>query len=208
MTSLIDPTKPIAGNPTTASVRDNFNTAKTEITSLQLSRILRIANVAPTIEIFQQIASNDTLQVIQFNSTTFRNPDDNTVYEFDGVNNEIIFHETGWYEASVSLHVDRKVASGADATFHIWSQLKTPGGSFSNFPDSLRSRTLPSTSAVSRNFSTIAFISKIMVADSRLRWVQATNDATKQIGVVSYPPVGIYPGAPGIIFSVQKLGDL
>lgn len=208
MTSAIDPSKPISGNPTTQSVRDNFLAAKNEIDDLQLSKILRLSHAAPTTEIFQQITASDTLQVIQFNQQTFLNPNDTSVYEWDSVNNEIIFHQTGWYAASVSIHVDRKIASGADATFHIWSQLKVPAGSFSNFPDSLRSRTIPATSAVSRNFSTIAFVSKIMVADSRLRWVQATNDATKQIGIVSYPPTGIYPGAPGIIFSVEKLGEL
>lgn len=35
MTSLIDPTKPVAGTPTTASVRANFAAAKTEIEALQ-----------------------------------------------------------------------------------------------------------------------------------------------------------------------------
>ncbi|MCX7067342.1 MAG: hypothetical protein NTW85_06590 [Methylococcales bacterium] len=37
MTSAIDATKPIAGTPTTQSVRDNFATAKAEITALQTS---------------------------------------------------------------------------------------------------------------------------------------------------------------------------
>ncbi len=35
MTSAIDPTKPVAGNPTTQSVRDNFAAAKSEIEALQ-----------------------------------------------------------------------------------------------------------------------------------------------------------------------------
>lgn len=35
MTSTIDPTKPITGNPTTESVRDNFQAAKDEIENLQ-----------------------------------------------------------------------------------------------------------------------------------------------------------------------------
>ncbi len=35
MASNIDPSKPITGNPTTQSVRDNFNAAKQEIESLQ-----------------------------------------------------------------------------------------------------------------------------------------------------------------------------
>ncbi|MGL4230126.1 MAG: hypothetical protein ACRCWJ_02060, partial [Casimicrobium sp.] len=37
MPSAIDPTKPITGNPTTASVRDNFAAAKSEIEALQAS---------------------------------------------------------------------------------------------------------------------------------------------------------------------------
>lgn len=36
MTSAIDDTKPVAGNPTTASVRNNFSLAKDEISALQL----------------------------------------------------------------------------------------------------------------------------------------------------------------------------
>jgi len=35
MTSAIDPTKPVFGNPTTESVRDNFQIAADEITALQ-----------------------------------------------------------------------------------------------------------------------------------------------------------------------------
>lgn len=35
MTSAIDPTKPVTGNPTTQSVRDNFQAAKDEIEALQ-----------------------------------------------------------------------------------------------------------------------------------------------------------------------------
>lgn len=35
MTSLIDPTKPTTGSPTTASVRENFARARTEIEELQ-----------------------------------------------------------------------------------------------------------------------------------------------------------------------------
>jgi hypothetical protein len=35
MTSNIDPTKPVAGNPSTADVRANFQTAANEISALQ-----------------------------------------------------------------------------------------------------------------------------------------------------------------------------
>lgn len=208
MTSLIDVTKPIAGNPTTQSVRDNFAAAKNEIESLQLARTLRLAHVATTVEIFQQVASDNTLQVIQFNQTTFKNPNDNTIFEFDAGNNEIILHETGWYNFSVSVHIDRKTTSGADATWSFWTQLKPPLGSFSDFPDSLRKVTLQASAGITNRFVGFSIVSRSTVADSRLRLVQAASDATRQLGVVSYPPTGIYPGAPGIIVSLQKIGPI
>ena len=42
MTSAIDPTVPVAGSPTTASVRANFLTAKNEITALQAATAITI----------------------------------------------------------------------------------------------------------------------------------------------------------------------
>jgi hypothetical protein len=208
MTSTIDATKPITGNPTTQSVRDNFASAKAEIESLQLARVFRLAHVAPTVEIFQQCAVNDVAQVIQFNQQTFKNPNDNSVYELDVANHEIIFHQTGWYSFSVSIHIDRKSTSGADATWAAWSQLKLPAGAFTDFPDSLRKRTMAASAAIQSQFVGLTTISRITVADSRLRIVQACSDVSKQIGVVSYPPVGVYPSAPGIIMCLDKLGDL
>lgn len=208
MTSLIDPSKPISGNPTTQSVRDNFLIAKNEIESLQLVRAIRLAHVATSVEIFQQCATDNTLQVIQFNQVTFKNPNDNTVFEFDSGNNEIVIHETGWYSFSVSVHIDRKTTAGADATWNFWTQLKPPLGSFSDFPDSLRKVTLQASAGVTNRFVGFSIVSKTTVADSRLRLVQAASDASRQLGVVSYPPTGIYPGAPGIIVSLQKIGGL
>ncbi len=38
MSSNIDATKPVAGNPTTQSVRDNFSAAKIEIEALQTGK--------------------------------------------------------------------------------------------------------------------------------------------------------------------------
>lgn len=208
MTSLIDATKPIAGNPTTQSVRDNFAAAKSEIEELQLVHAIRLAHVATTVEIFQQCATDNTLQVVQFNQVTFRNPDDNTRFEFDSGNNEIIIHETGWYNFSVSVHIDRKTTSGADSTWNFWTQLKPPLGSFSDFPDSLRKVTMQASAAVANRFVGFSVISRTTIADSRLRLVQAASDASRQLGVASYPPTGIYPGAPGIIVSLEKIGDL
>src|SRR3954468_17238915 len=46
MTSAIDPTVPVAGNPTTVSVRTNFATAASEITALQSQQSTNTTNIA------------------------------------------------------------------------------------------------------------------------------------------------------------------
>jgi hypothetical protein len=46
MASTIDATKPVSGNPTTQSVRDNFSAAKTEIEALQTTTAANTAAVA------------------------------------------------------------------------------------------------------------------------------------------------------------------
>lgn len=48
MTSAIDATKPIAGTPTTQSVRDNFAAAKSEILALQAVDLLLAPLAAPS----------------------------------------------------------------------------------------------------------------------------------------------------------------
>ena len=48
MASSIDITKPISGNPTTLSVRDNFSAAKTEIDALQTAQALQAPIASPT----------------------------------------------------------------------------------------------------------------------------------------------------------------
>ena len=45
MTSAIDPSKPVAGNPTTQSVRDNFTASKSEIEALQATAISAVGTV-------------------------------------------------------------------------------------------------------------------------------------------------------------------
>lgn len=208
MTSAIDATKPITGSPTTQSVRDNFLLAKNEITDLQLVKALRLAHSAPTVEIFQQCAVNNTPQVIQFNQLTFKSPNDTTVFDFDDGLDEIIFTKSGWFSVSVSVHIARKINAGADATWSIHSQLKEPAGSFSDFPDSLRRFTLAAGTATASRFVTVAFVSRAPVAGSRLRWMQTCSDVTREVGVISLPPAAPLPGAPGIIFSIERLGDI
>lgn len=208
MTSAIDATKPVTGEPTTQSVRDNFTAAKSEISYLQTPRLLRAANVAPTTEIFQPCVTNNTPQVIEFNQETFKAPSDTSVFEWDSVNNEFVFSEAGWYQSSISLQLVRKVNSGSDANWALHSQLKVPAGSFTNFAHSLRQRTLAAGTANVNVTMTVAFVSKIDVAGTRLRWMQTCTDVTRNVGVVSSAPVGVLPGAPGVVFSVHKIYTL
>lgn len=66
MTSLINPLYPVAGSPTTQSVRDNFNAAKSEIIELQTSTGWADYNdtatattpISPTINVFTKLTNN------------------------------------------------------------------------------------------------------------------------------------------------------
>lgn len=203
MASSIDTAIPPFGNPTTAGVRNNFSAAKNEIEHLQTAHFIRVQHVSESIEVFQQCAVSNVPQVIEFNQELFNN---GSVFTFDDPNNEIVIGETGWYGAMISYHVVRKVATGA-VDFHIHSQLKTPSGSFTNFPGSLRSVTMPGSVANEKYFHTVAFISQITVAGTRLRWMQTTSDATKEVGIVTYPAAGSLPGAAGVSLSVWRIGE-
>jgi hypothetical protein len=46
MTSSVDPTVPVAGNPTTQSVRDNFLATKSELEALQAADVVHTADIA------------------------------------------------------------------------------------------------------------------------------------------------------------------
>lgn len=66
MTSLINPLYPVAGSPTTQSVRDNFNAAKSEIIELQTSigwadyndTATATTPISPTINVFTKLTNN------------------------------------------------------------------------------------------------------------------------------------------------------
>lgn len=208
MASNIDATKPATGAATTQSVRDNFATAKSEISDLQLSRLLRLESVNESTEIFQQCVVNNTPQVVQFSSVRFINPNSTASFEFDSVNNEIVIHEPGWYHVDLSLHVVRKVAGAGTSDWSIFAQLKVPAGSFTNFAASRRVKTFDGPVANFKDFFTISFVSKVEVADTRLRWMQSCDDVTKQVGIISYPAAAPLPSSSGATFSIFRMGSL
>jgi len=206
--SNIDPLVPASGNPTTQSVRDNFATAKAEIGDLQLPRVLRLEYFNESTEAFQACAVNDTPQVVQFTSTRFLNPAGTSVFEFDSVNNEIVMHETGWYHVDLNLHVVRKVAGAANVDWSVHAQLKVPSGSFTNFGVSRRIKTFDGAFANFKEFVTVSFVTQVTVADTRLRWMQACADVTKNMGIIAYAAVSPYPSAAGAVLSMHRLGSL
>lgn len=209
MASNIDATKPTTGTAATQSVRDNFLTAKNEISDLQQVRMIRLSSTDDVSSIFQQCAVNNVPQVVSFNQTTFNYPAGNAAFEFDSVNNEVIFKETGIYDVSVSLHVVRQVAGAGTADWSIHSQLKTPsGGVFTNFPSSLRLATFDGTVANFKRFVGISFKSVVTEANTRIRWMQSCTDVSKTVGIISYPAAGALPAAAGVIFSMHRIGGL
>ena len=66
MTSAIDTSKPVAGSPTTQSVRDNFTAARSEIIQLQGAigwadyndTLTAVTPISPTINVFTKITNN------------------------------------------------------------------------------------------------------------------------------------------------------
>lgn len=208
MTSAIDATKPVTGAPTTQSVRDNFAAAKSEIEQLQLAKIWRVLSVNESLSITQYCAVANTPQVVAFNSELYKNPNDNTVYEFDSVNSEFIFKETGWYDCKLIVQGIRQISGSPVVDWTIHAQLKPPSGSFANFAASSRKKTFDGGSAAFKEFFTIAFVAKIETAGTRLRWMQTATDATKDTGIISYPAASPLPSTAGATFSVEKIGNL
>lgn len=207
MTSAINSNYPVTGTPTTQSVRDNFAAAKSEISSLQLARVIRVASVNESTEVFQACAVNNTPQVIVFNQITFVNPSDLTCLEFDTVNNELIYKEAGWYQVDISAHVIRKTA-GATVDWNIHSQFKEPSGSFANFTGGLRSMTLDgSVDNQKQPFST-SFIAKVTVPNTRFRLMQTCTDVTKNCGVIGSAAAAPLPSSAGIVWNTFKIGAL
>lgn len=220
MASNIDTSVPVFGNATTASVRQNFAHAKAEIEALQtgklaasaqdlidaleVSHVLRLASINETVEVFQQCATNDVGQVVQFNAELFNNP--GSSFEWDILNNEIVIKEAGWYNWNLSFHVVRKVATGP-VDWTIWTQVKEPpAGAFSNYPASARRLTLQPDEANTKSFQSLAFNVHTPVANTRIRFMQACTDVTKQVGIIAYPAAGAYPSVAGLMLSIHRIG--
>jgi hypothetical protein len=208
MSSAIDATKPVTGTPTTQSVRDNFAAAKAEIEALQSAKVWRVLSVNESISITQYCAVANTPQVIAFNTELYKNPNDNTVYEFDSINSEFIFKEAGWYDCSLIVQGIRQTSGAPVIDWTIHAQLKVPAGSFANFNASSRKKTFDGGSAAFKEFFSLSFVAKIEEAGTRLRWMQTATDATKDTGIVSYPAASPLPSTAGATFSVEKIGDL
>ena len=220
MASNIDTSVPVFGNATTASVRQNFAHAKSEIEALQtgklnataqadidaleVAHVFRLASIHETVEVFQQCATNDVGQVVQFNTQLFNNPADS--FEWDILNNEIIIKKAGWYNWNLSFHVVRKIATGA-VDWTLWTQVKEPpAGAFSNFPASSRRLTLQPDEANSKAFQSLSFNVHTPVANTRIRFMQACTDVTKQVGIITYPAAGVYPSVAGLMLSIHRIG--
>lgn len=220
MASNIDTSVPVFGNATTASVRQNFAHAKSEIEALQtgklnataqadidaleVAHVFRLASIHETVEVFQQCATNDVGQVVQFNTQLFNNPAD--AFEWDILNNEIIIKKAGWYNWNLSFHVVRKIATGA-VDWTLWTQVKEPpAGAFSNFPASSRRLTLQPDEANSKAFQSLSFNVHTPVANTRIRFMQACTDVTKQVGIITYPAAGVYPSVAGLMLSIHRIG--
>ena len=209
MSSNIDATKPVTGSPTTQSVRDNFLIAKNEISDLQLVRAFRLTSVNESAELFQACNVNNTPQVVLFNQETYIQTSDESSFEFDSVNNEIIYKEAGWYNAEISCHVVRKVAGASLATWTIHTQVKKPSvGSFVNFTAGARQFTFDGTIANYKQFLSFATLVKIEEANSRVRLMQTCDDVTKSVGIIGYAAVPPLPSTAGITWSSSRLGPL
>lgn len=203
MTSAIDPSKPVFGNPTTASVRNNFQHAKDEIEQLQAGRILRVASVSESVEIFQQCAVNDVGQVVEFNQVAL----DTTggQFEFDSLNNAITIAEPSAYSWHTNIQIIRKIGT-SDLDWSLWIQTLVPGGSWTNFAGSRKIVTLPADLANAKLPVSFGNDIKITVAGTKIRFMQACTNVTKQVGIVSIPPSGSYPSSSGIILNLHALG--
>lgn len=207
MTSAINASNPTAGTATTQSVRDNFLTAKNEIGDLQKVRAIRVSSINESAEIFQPCVTNNVQQVITFNQVTFVNPADLSSLEFDDTNDEMIYKETGWYHVDFAAHVVRKVGVGA-IVWNLNSQIKLPTGSFANFTGGLRTMTLDADVSNHRIFVGMSFVYPVTVAGTRVRWMQACTDVTKNCGVIGYAAASPLPSAPGAVWNTHRLGPL
>lgn len=204
MPSNINPAVPPLGNATTSGVRANFAAAKAEIELLQTARAIRVQHVSEALDVFQRINANNTQQVIAFNEVLFNN---GGVFNWDAPNNELEFLEAGYYAAVINFQVVRKI-TGAAADFNIHAELKPPAGAFTDFPGSSRYITLDGAQANHKDWRAYTVVTRIPLAGYKLRMLQVTTDASKDIGIVTYASQApSIPGAAGIVMSLFKLGE-
>jgi len=203
MASNINVSIPPLGNPTTSGVRGNFSAAKMEIEELQAAHVLRLAYRNETVEGFQQCVTSDTPQVVTFNTEVFNHP--SGAFTWDSVNSELVIIDPGWYMWHMDLHVTRKVAT-SNVNWSIWSQVKEPTDSvFANYIGSGRSQTLTAEATNNKHFFSFGFNVHTPVANTRIRFMQATDNASKQVGIISYPATGIYPSMAGVQLNIHKI---
>lgn len=203
MASDIDVAVPPFGNATTAGVRANFAAAKAEIEDLQRAYVLRLGSINELSEIFQQCTVNDVGQPVQFNTQLFNNPP--AAFTWDSVNHEIVIEQAGWYSWALAFHIVRKVSTGA-VDWTIWAQVKEPlAGSFSNYAGSGRRISLPADEANGKLFQTLAFSVHTPIGGTRIRFMQACTDVSKQVGIISYPAAGNYPSISGVMLSINRI---
>lgn len=204
MPSDINPLYPAFGAATTTSVRQNFSAAKSEIEDLQLGKILRIASVSESVEVFQQCAVNDVGQVIEFNQLSFDSS--GGVFGYDSVSNAVVIATPSAYSWQLNAQIVRKVGT-LDVDWSVWIQTLLPGGTWTNYAGSRKIVTLPADFANSKVPVSFGNDVLITVAGTKIRFMQACTNVTKQCGIVSYPPSGNYPSTSGVILNLHRLGS-
>lgn len=202
MASNIDVAIPPLGSPTTAGVRANFSAAKAEIDELQTAKAIRLQYVATGVELFQQCAVSNVQQPIIFNEMVYNN---GAAFNYDAPNGEIEFIKAGYYSILASFQMVRKVGAGS-CDWAIHAELKPPAGSFTDFAGSTRIMTLESAVANYKDWRTYTVTARIAEDGTKLRWQQLTTDASKQVGIISYPASGDLPSAAGFVLSIRKAG--
>ena len=118
MASAIDITLPVAGSPTTSSVRANFSTAKTEIEALQSATIGRQYGAEDTVG--RAIAAVDLKQLVIYNSAsngTFTIPTDAVLGLSGAVNASFEIYQKG--------NGVPNIVAGSGVTLVVWTGYPT-----------------------------------------------------------------------------------
>lgn len=203
ISSDIDITKPITGEPTTQSVRTNFASAKSEIEKLQETKVFRVTSVNESAELFQQCAVDNVGQVVTF--TTVQQDFSSGVFSYDFVNQEIVIEQACAYSWTLNAQVVRKVNT-LDLDWSIWIQTLLPGGAWTNFPGSRKTITLDATAANQKHVIGFGNTNVVTVPGTRVRFMQACTNVSKQVGIIGYPPSGGYPSTAACTLNIFRNG--